>query len=726
MKHTKRVLAIGIALLMMVCLSQPVFGGLNDLIIEDDDGVKSEETSYDLVAQNDALELYVGKDTATVRVKDKRNNAVWDNTVNVTEEEISSSYVRENLYAPIVLNYVDIDSLEMAILEVYSTEAAMVEMTPQENGADARFDFKKLGIVVTVKYRLEGDNLVVSVPADGIQETTSNKIVTIKVLPLFGAAHTTDKGYVFYPDGSGAISAFSERYVTYYTNFVSDVYGENMKYLFQGDNAKELSDIYMPVFGMVKNGYGFFGSIEKGEEDSRIYYDPSGYHYHLYRTYGELVYRRPYTATLASGRVQSMVEKFGIYTDRQLRYTFLEQTNATYSDIANRYRQQLIDGGQLGTSQLIGQTPLLLELFNGVIEEQVLMNKYISMTTLDEAESILRELTEAGVDDMLVSLLGWSADGYGALPAATDVASAIGGASGLKSFTSMAEELGVPVLLGKNYLQADKKTGTISMNDVVYAPDGLRPYTNMDTGSNRYFFSLDKIRKSYSADSKKFKSWGIDGLSYEALGSTLYYDNKEADGAVRKAHCVSVWQQLLEKSRESYGLAMVQGGNQYALGQADWISGLAEQDSGYLFATETVPFYQMVVHGRIPYSGSAINLFYDETEQLLHQIEYGYMPLYRLTAQSPDQMMDSRYTLLFSSEYSLYKDKVLETYEMWKKDFAALSDQAMVYHEKLTASVSKTVYENGTSVYVNYADEAVEIDGVTVPAGSYTVKGGSQ
>ena len=30
----------------------------------------------------------------------------------------------------------------------------------------------------------------------------------------------------------------------------------------QGDNAKELSDIYMPVFGMVKNGYGFFGSIE--------------------------------------------------------------------------------------------------------------------------------------------------------------------------------------------------------------------------------------------------------------------------------------------------------------------------------------------------------------------------------------------------------------------------------------------------------------------------------
>ena len=76
------------------------------------------------------------------------------------------------------------------------------------------------------------------------------------------------------------------------------------------------------------------------------------------------------------------------------------------------------------------------------------------------------------------------------------------------------------------------------------------------------------------------------------------------------------------------------------------------EDSGYFFTDETIPFYQMVVHGLIPYSGDPQNLFYDPQLQYLKMVEYGYMPYYQFTMNYSDDLKDTYYSDLFSSSYN--------------------------------------------------------------------------
>ena len=68
---------------------------------------------------------------------------------------------------------------------------------------------------IPIEYRLEEDSLVVTVPTEDVVyplevESPDGELVTmplaaITVLPYFGAAGENEEGYIFVPDGSGAI-----------------------------------------------------------------------------------------------------------------------------------------------------------------------------------------------------------------------------------------------------------------------------------------------------------------------------------------------------------------------------------------------------------------------------------------------------------------------------------------------------------------------------------------
>ena len=52
---------------------------------------------------------------------------------------------------------------------------------------------------------------------------------------------------------------------------------------------------------------------------------------------------------------------------------------------------------------------------------------------------------------------------------------------------------------------------------------------------------------------------------------------------------------------------------------------------------------------------------------------------------------------------------------------AGLNSQKITGHEYLTGEVTRTVYEDGTCVVVNYSMQDYDYNGVTVPARDYAV-----
>ena len=76
------------------------------------------------------------------------------------------------------------------------------------------FDFPNEKFRVPVRYALNGERFDASILTDGILEYGTNKIKSIEFLPYFGAGGMNEDGYLFVPDGSGALIYFNNERLT--------------------------------------------------------------------------------------------------------------------------------------------------------------------------------------------------------------------------------------------------------------------------------------------------------------------------------------------------------------------------------------------------------------------------------------------------------------------------------------------------------------------------------
>ena len=61
----------------------------------------------------------------------------------------------------------------------------------------------------------------------------------------------------------------------------------------------------------------------------------------------------------------------------------------------------------------------------------------------------------------------------------------------------------------------------------------------------------------------------------------------------------------------------------------------------------------------------------------------------------------------------------------YQSELSGTNSKRITGHERLSADVTRTEYEDGTSVYVNYGLENYSAAGVIVPARDYRVERGS-
>ena len=137
--------------------------------------------------------------------------------------------------------------------------------------------------------------------------------------------------------------------------------------------------------------------------------------------------------------------------------------------------------------------------------------------------------------------------------------------------------------------------------------------------------------------------------------------------------------------------------------------------------SEQVPFLQMVLHGYYPYSDVVPgNLSNDLTETKLRWIEYGYTPTFLLTYKNGDKLKDTDFNLLFSSEYTLWGDDIVEIGREFSEKLASVYYSPMVYHT-VENNVATVKYENGKTVMINYNNTDVTVDGVVIKARDYII-----
>lgn len=418
---------------------------------------------YTSKAKTSALELYCNE-TGDIVVKDLRNGYVWKSIVDkdvYSEVDNLSKKFTNYVKSPVTLSYVNMDSRDSSPVKAYSfLSAPNPEVTSINNGVAVKYTFDPatINISFVIEYTIEDDQFIVRIPADKISEqnlvtvitgagTPNEKIKeyyygieTIEVLPFFGAADDSVKGYLFYPDGCGGLTLYEEvdkrpadvklaSWKMYSSTIVSLEY----------DTAGVAT---LPVFGIKNNDNAILATVVEGIEQSAITAYPSGAaNLKLNRMNVDIIYRNRYDINMSNISVNGSKEKNVvnraqkelIAEDREIRYFMLSGDKANYSSMAQTYRNYLLENGMIKSVISEGEElPLELSIFMGISESRMFYKSFIEMTTFEDIITMLTDLNNAGINNVSAILRGWIKGGYNNNPINWPPDNAVGGTKGLK------------------------------------------------------------------------------------------------------------------------------------------------------------------------------------------------------------------------------------------------------------------------------------------------------
>lgn len=680
-------------------------------------------SGYALVAENATLQLFIDAEKTQFIVVDRRQDKVWRTNPPGPHDRIPSALWRTHADSQLSFSYTDAKRRQIRETDPL-TEGARVTYEPIPNGVRVVYTMPTRGFTITTDYILGRDYLEVRIPEDGFIEEKEFRVVHLELLPFFGAATDRDTGYMVFPDSSGAIAPFTPDHGRYAKQFEEYVYGPEEYPFSEYSPMTTLNrQVPMPVFGLAHEDGAFLGVITSGEYDAKVVASPSGYIVDYYRTNAKFIVRREYLAPLRRNANVQTVEERRIATDRSVRYYLLPDEQASYTGMALRYREHLIDTLNLQPGRVTnadGVAPVHIKIFNAVTEDRILFDNLIVLTTFQEARELVERLRNLGVKRMDVSFVGWTKNGYaGRYPRRLPIEGALGGDRGLRAFAEWATEQGIRVYLQDNYIDAyDDNGGFSTRRDIVRSPAKL-PITGWTRGysSDRFLLSpLAALNRYAARDIPRLAEMGVSGLNFERFGWNLISDRND-NYIAERADVAEAWGEILRMSREHMGGAVIQGGNVYMLPLVDQVTRAPMEETTHLFASRSIPFYQIAVHGIVPYYGWPGNLRSEPQRDYLRNVEFGAMPIFELTTRDSSLLKEAeRYNILFSSEIGIWEDRVLEEYNDQAVSMGYLQDIAMVDHNLLDTGVFETVYEDGSRVIVNYRSESWENGEIAVGA----------
>ncbi|CAI6036488.1 hypothetical protein PAECIP112173_00840 [Paenibacillus sp. JJ-100] len=594
-------------------------------------------------------------------------------------------------------------------------------------------------VVVPVHYRLNEGSLRVSIPENGIQYPDTMKIQSLSLLPFFGASGPKDQGYSLVPDGSGSLIYFNNQ-KTLVSPYSTALYGSDHA-VNQLSQIQKEQKARMPVFGMSYGNKGYLAIIDKGDAVASVEADISGRLNQYNTVHASYALSSMEEVTLTNGWRSSTVKRFQaqpFHNEMAVVYQFLGAEDASYSGMASVYRDYLIEQKKLTRLAEDTELPFYVELIGGIPKKKFFLgipyNAYEPLTTFEEAQEILKEMQSLGVKDIQLRYSGWFNGGiHHNLPKSIDVDKKLGGSKGLQGLQTYMKENGFGLYPDVSFLEAFPEakgfkksyasrqiTGKLAQQ----FPYRISTFTRDDEVPPGYVLSPNAVPGMVSGFLQDYKETGLTGVSLRDLGDQLNSDFNRAN-VINREEAKKVVVEQLEQVRSSNATLLVEGGNSYASPYARHIVDAPVSNSGFNITDEAVPFFQLVYHGYVQYTGQAWNMADDQDShvQMLRAMETGSAPYYTWFHADPSAIKLTSFDALYSADYRRWIQESAERYQELSNVLHDVQNQTIVKHEKLSKGVYQTTFEKGKTVIVNYNDEAVELNGTRVGAKSYWVGG---
>ena len=691
------------------------------------------------VAQNDTYSLLWDSASACVILNNRKNGSIWSSIPYgyYKGEAETIEYKNMNLCSPIFLTCKNRDDSTETVY--YSNELAgenSVHSVKIKNGLRVIYIFNKIGVTVPVEYILNENGLETRLLVNEITEK-NDLVYKVSLTPFLASSKNTVGSYVFVPSGSGAIMSTDE--VNGLRKYSEAVYGKDLTNQEQQLLSVE-RNVRIPAFGVkAEDGVAMLGFFEEGGElgiveamtgDSLLGYSA---------VYPTVQIRSTATSKMQSGNSTSIVEKLTLSkadTDFvSVKYIPLYGTDADYNGMANAYREYLKTEGILqGTEKASG---LFLNLIGGVNVSQnfcgMPYKKTLAATTLDDAAEIVKDIADNAETPLVVKLSGFGKGGidYSNIGGAFKISGGLGNAETLKRLYDVCNGNNTKLIMDFDLVYFSSSSNGFSVSsDSAKDANGLAakqkkysPIHFQEDKSGKSVYLLGRKQLTVVADKmvEKTKKWSIDGYSLSSLGSVAYADGSQSEYCAKNGIDKDV-SAIFARIKNNGSLIATEDANLYAAGLSDYIFSSPTGSSGYLSFDEDIPFYQMVLKGTAAMSSQPINLAKNDRTEFLKAISTGSSPEFVLIKNFYDEFTSTAHSGLAASCYDDIKEAVIAMANEAKDLTKAVCGQSIVKYTR-NGDLTRTVFENGITVYVNFGSTATVSEAGTVAAYGFIYTG---
>jgi len=592
---------------------------------------------------------------------------------------------------------------------------------------------------ISVIYELHDDGLEVKIPLSEIEYRKKYPIVEIRPLPYFGAGGKNDEGFIFVPDGSGAIINFNNGKESQ-NAYKSDVYGWD--YALNRDAVIDEIRANMPVFGISNNGSSFICIINEGNSYAFIEADVSGngHDYNYAAANYNLIHSEMMDISAKSDRTVRMFEDGLPNEVLTQKYIFLD--NDDYVSMAVAFREYLMNQFPEIKKRTKSDLPVAVEIIGAIDRTKhyfgIPFRRPYELTSYKEALEMIKELKNSGITDLSINYNGWFNGGIlHKAPNKVKLISELGSKKDFENLVTYTKENDIDLYLATNiqfvynnsitdnFVRVRDSAKQVNRKIVELTPYNPVYFGKEDDLYTYYLAKPDYYLKNFNSYAEGIAELGAYGIAFEDIGKTLSADyNKKNPVSREKAKNLQV-EKLKQLASQGYDI-MIHSGNLYAVPYAKFIVDVNLATKGYSIIDEEIPFYEIALHGLVSYAGTPINLSPNYKKHLLKTVETGAGLYFSFMDADIFDLQDSRYTNYFASVFNDQKDNAIELYQKLKTDLKHIYNQFITDHKKVSNGVYMTQYEDGTRVYVNYNDKAYNHMGIEIPAMDYIVEGGGQ
>lgn len=626
-----------------------------------------------------------------------------------------------------------LERIEAGFVQAGYTEEDLI-LDHQMNSIPAKESNREI-FSVSIYYSLTDDGFTVRIPTEEVGYHPSFPLTDIRLLEFFGASfQEAHDGYIFVPDASGALIKLDNG-KTWADLYYSRIYGLDPAIPLKERGMKQ-SPSTMPVFGMKQDDQAFFAIIEEGDAFASVYADIAG-RLHSYNFVGSEFSLLPFApVTLESLQGNKYINTYQnepFQGEIRLSYHFLEGEEADYSGMARLYSDYLF--GDRYESDVSGRDSLFLDITMAIDKTRnflgVPYNGVVPLSTFEEARRILEELDEEGLESPIVNIVGWQKGGV-LHQARFSQERQTGSRSDMQKLIEWAEEHksmlffdgSVSRVLNNGSFDVFKRNRhavklldrtdayLFPMNVATNSPDSLMP---------PYFLVSPKRGRSiYENALKKMERYHIPGFAFRYSGRYLHSDFFERDQVSRDQSMAIARDRFKEVTAEGMNL-LNYSGMAYTLPFSTMLSDVELSSNSYNICDSSVPFLPMVLSGRVPFAGKAVNLDNQERENLLKHIETGAIPHFSLIYRDNSITVHTHHDNLFSVHYSNWLEEMKE----WSSEVEKLKNRTenspIFRHAILAEDVVKVEYGNGTVIIINYSDEDFSYQNKIISGRDYSI-----